>query len=74
MLMRLLWGLIEPIVAPILGLLPDAPEPVDIVIPWPEWVPFWPFALGIGLIIVVGSATIALRFLRWVYGLIPVIQ
>lgn len=74
MLMRLLWGLVEPLVRPVLDLLPDAPDPVDIVIPWPAWVPFWPFALGIGLIIVVGSATIALRFLRWVYGLIPVIQ
>lgn len=74
MLMQLLWGLVEPLVRPLLDTLPEAPEPVELVIPWPAWVPFWPFGLGIALILVVGAITIGLRFLRWVYGLIPVIQ
>lgn len=71
--MRAVWWLVRPVVSGILGLLPDAPDPIELVLPWPDWVPFWPFATGLGIVLVVGVATLLLRFARWVYGLIPVI-
>jgi hypothetical protein len=74
MLMSLMWAVIEPLVSSIVGALPEAPEPVELLIPWPAAVPFWPFGTGIALVLLVGSATLALRLLRWVYGLIPVLQ
>lgn len=73
-LMKLLWLLTEPLLAGFLDLLPDAPDPVDWVLPWPAWVPFWPFGVTIASVVLVGVAVIALKFLRWIYGLIPVIQ
>lgn len=74
MLMRLVWAMVEPIVSGFLDLLPDAPEPIDLTLPWPSWLPFWPFGVGIALVVVVGVATLGIRFARWVYGLVPVIQ
>lgn len=74
MLMNLLWTLVEPMVTGLLDLLPDAPDPVDLELPWPNWLPFWPFATVLALVLLVGLAALAVRFARWVYGLIPVIQ
>ena len=74
MLMRLLWAVFEPVISGLFDLLPDAPEPLDLDLPWPDWVPFWPFATVLGMVFVVGVASAAVRFARWVYGLIPVIQ
>lgn len=74
MLMKLLWGVAEPLLSAFLDLVPDAPDPVDWVLPWPSWVPFWPFGTVLASVFLVGVATLAVRFLRWVYGLVPVIQ
>lgn len=72
--MRLLWFLVRPMVEGLMDLVPDAPEPVELVLPWPAWLPFWPFATAFALVLIVGVASMALRFLRYVYGLIPVVQ
>lgn len=74
MLMRLLWSVAEPLVASVMGAVPDAPEPVEVVLPWPAAVPFWPFATVLAAVLVCGAAALVVRFARWVYGLIPVIQ
>lgn len=73
-MMKLLWWLARPLVAGVLELLPDAPDPIEVTLPWPAWLPFWPFATVLVLVLVAGAASIAVRFLRWLYGLIPVIQ
>lgn len=74
MLMRLLWSVAGPLVEGLLGELPAAPEPVDLVLPWPAWLPFWPFGTVLTLVLLAGTAFLALRFLRWLYGLVPVVQ
>lgn len=74
MLMKLLWTVAEPLLSGFLDVLPDAPEPFDVVIPWPAWLPWEPFAVGLAAMLLVGSAALLVRFLRWVYGLVPVLQ
>lgn len=74
MLMSLLWGLVEPFVRPIAEAIPEAPEPVTLDVPWPSFLPTWPLALSIGSVIAVGTAVLLIRFLRWAYGLVPVVQ
>lgn len=74
MLMKLLWWLVGPIIRGIVHLLPNAPGPVEITLPWPAAVPFYPFAVVILSIVMVGTATLALRFARWIYGMVPIVQ
>lgn len=74
MLMKLLWSVARPLVTAIMAKIPTPPEPVDVVLPWPAWISFYPFATVLLAVLVAGSAFLALRFIRWVYGLIPVIQ
>jgi len=74
MLMKLVWGVFKPIVSGILSRLPDAPDPVSVVMPWPNWLPFAPFAVVLATTLIVATAALGLRFIRWVYGLIPFVQ
>lgn len=74
MLMKLLWAFAETPIALILGLIPGAPEPAELIIPWPAWLPSWPFTLALVTVTTAGVLFLALRVLRWVYGLIPVVQ
>lgn len=74
MLMKLLWTVTSPFVTQILDLLPDAPAAFDVTIPWPAWLPWQPFAVGLAAVTLVGVAGLAIRLLRWVYGLVPFAQ
>lgn len=73
-LMKLLWTVAEPLVRVLFDLLPEAPDPVFVYLPWPAWLPIEPFYLAGAMLFTVGSALLALRFARWIYGLVPVIQ
>lgn len=72
--MKLLWNFARTPITALFGLVPDAPEPASWVMPWPSWVESWPFTLSVVTIVAAGSAFLLLRFARWVYGLIPVVQ
>lgn len=74
MLMKLLWTVAEPLIRFVFMVMPQAPEPIDLVLPWPAWLPFAPFATAIGMVVVTGVATVITRGIRWLYGLIPVVQ
>lgn len=74
MLMKLLWDFAGPPITALLGLIPEAPEPAEWVIPWPAWIDSWPFTLSVVTIVTAGSAFLLLRLARYVYGLVPVIQ
>ena len=74
MLMKLVWGVFKPIVSGILSRLPDAPDPVSVVMPWPNWLPFVPFGVVLATTLIVATSALGLRFIRWVYGLIPFVQ
>lgn len=74
MLMQLLWGLVEPLVRPVLEAIPEAPEPVSLTIPWPSFLPTWPVSVTLVAVVAVGTASLLVRLLRWGYGLIPVVQ
>lgn len=74
MLMALLWTVAGPPISYALGFLPDAPEPADWTVPWPAWLPSWPVGLAFVSVLTAGGLFLALRFVRWVYGLIPVVQ
>lgn len=74
MLMRLLWGLVEPLVRPVLSAIPDAPDAAALTIPWPAFLPTWPVTLTLVSVVAVGTASLLVRLLRWGYGLIPVVQ
>lgn len=73
-LMTFVWASVRPFLVLMLGGLPDLPDPVDAVLPWPAWLPFWPFGVTIGAAVVCGVAAFGIRGLRWVYGLVPVLQ
>lgn len=74
MLMKLVGLMVMPLLSGFLDIIPDAPDPVDLTLPWPAWLPFWPFGTAITLVTIVGVASLLIRFLRWVYGLVPVAQ
>lgn len=73
MLMQLVWAVFGVPISLLLGLLPEAPEPVSITLPWPDAVPSALFVGALLLCLAAGTLVLALKFLRWVYGLIPVV-
>jgi hypothetical protein len=73
-LMKLLGLFAIPMFEAFLNVIPDAPDPVDLTLPWPGWLPFWPFGTAMVFVLTIGVASLSIRFLRWVYGLIPVVQ
>lgn len=74
MLMRLLWTFARVPVELLLGMIPGAPDPASITIPWPAMVPSFVFFTALPIIVGAGGAFLLIRVLRWVYGLIPVVQ
>lgn len=72
--MKLLWWVAEPPIRFLFGLIPEAPENGALTIPWPAWMPSWVFAYSVVAVLAAGAAFGAIRFLRWIYGLVPVLQ
>lgn len=72
--MKLIWWLTEPLISAVLGWMPDAPAAVALMVPWPAWLPSWPLVLMFVAVLTAGGLFLLLRFARWIYGLIPVVQ
>jgi hypothetical protein len=56
------------------GFLPEPPDPFVWTIPWPGWLPSWVASYTLTAVIAAGLLFLLVRTVRWVYGLIPVVQ
>ena len=74
MLMQAVWWLVATPVGWVLDYLPEPPDPLDISVPFPAWLPSWPLTVGLAAVLLAAALGLLVRFARWVYGLVPVIQ
>ena len=54
--------------------LPGPPDPLDVSIPYPDWLPSWPVTTALAVVLITAGFALLVRLARWLYGLAPVIQ
>lgn len=71
MLMDLVWSVWQPVIVIVVTMTPEPPEPWDLTVPWPTFVPTTPFgALGLAIVTAAAAVMVA-RFVIRIYKLIP---
>lgn len=74
MLMDLVWGLVRPFYEWIADVFPEPPNPVSMEVPYPAWLPSWPVTTALASVLLVAGFSLLVRLVRWLYGLVPVVQ